>query len=111
MGNEAYGSLSVAIVFNNEMWQYINQLSCATGVADPTVRSTALHAYPNPSADQVTITLPANANWNDLRLTDALGREVLVRRNGAVLDLTTLPSGTYTLSLRASLERTRLVKQ
>lgn len=111
MGNEAYGSLSVATVFNNEIWQYINQLTCTTDVADAPVRSSTLGAYPNPSADQVTVTLPANANWNDLRLTDALGREVLVRRNGAVLDLTTLPSGTYTLSLRASLERTRLVKQ
>ncbi|MBK9289095.1 MAG: T9SS type A sorting domain-containing protein [Flavobacteriales bacterium] len=91
----------MATVFNNEIWQYINQLTCTTDVADAPVRSSTLGAYPNPSADQVTVTLPANANWNDLRLTDALGREVLVRRNGAVLDLTTLPSGTYTLSLRA----------
>ena len=111
MGNEAYGSLSVATVFNNEIWQYINQLTCTTGVADAPARASALSAYPNPSAHHVTITLPANANWNDLRLTDALGRGVLIRRNGTMLDLSALPAGTYTLSLRGSLEHTRLVKQ
>lgn len=31
MGNPAYTSQSVAINFNNQVWQYINQLSCPAG--------------------------------------------------------------------------------
>lgn len=111
MGNEAYGPQSVALVLNNEIWQYINQLTCTTGVADALVQPSTLMAFPNPSTDQVTITLPTTANWSDLRLTDALGREVRVQRNGAVLDLGALQVGSYTLRLVGSPEHTRLVKQ
>ncbi|KAA9339548.1 T9SS type A sorting domain-containing protein [Hymenobacter busanensis] len=70
----------------------------------------ALSVYPNPSRDGIfTLELPrANREQKDVRVFDALGREVFRRQlnatsataaNGLPLDLSSLKAGVYTLEL------------
>lgn len=111
MGDPAYTSQSVAILFNNEIWQLIEQLPCTTAMNDP-VPADGLKVFPNPAGDALTVELPAGARANDLDLRDATGRAVPVRWTGAGLDLSGLHAGFYTLRLRGDAATAlRFVKQ
>jgi hypothetical protein len=99
MGNEAYTSQSVAITFNNQIWQYINQLACTTSMAEPAAPS-LLRAHPNPTGDLLRIALPIGARASDLHLFDGTGQELPVKLTGDGLDLSGLSSGLYTIQLR-----------
>jgi CubicO group peptidase (beta-lactamase class C family) len=111
MGDPAYTSQSVAIIFNNEIWQLIEQLPCTTAV-DEVERAQELRVHPNPTFDRVNVSMPAGANRRDLELRDALGRPVPVRWNGQGLDLGGLDNGTYTLRLRGDgTTAVRIMKQ
>jgi hypothetical protein len=111
MGDPAYTSQSVAISFNNEIWQRINLLPCTTGVNDP-VQIEGLKVFPNPAGDALTVQLPAGAPTNELDLRDATGRAVPVRWTGSGLDLSGLQAGFYTLRLRGDAATAlRFVKQ
>ncbi|MBL8000851.1 MAG: serine hydrolase, partial [Flavobacteriales bacterium] len=111
MGNEAYGSLSVATIFNNEIWQLIEQLPCTTAVNESDATE-GLKVFPNPASDVLTVQLPAGSSANDVELRDAAGRAVPVRWTGAGLDLSGLHAGLYTLRLRGEAATAlRFVKQ
>jgi hypothetical protein len=58
MGNPAYTSQSVAITFNNQVWQYINQLTCPTGAVALRPR-TYLEGPYNSNTQQMNTTLRA----------------------------------------------------
>ena len=99
MGNEAYGALSVATIFNNEIWQLIEQLPCATPV-DTREPDDGWGLHPNPATDMVRVMLPPGAVRTDVELRDDLGRMVPVRWTGEGLDLSGLAAGVYAVRIR-----------
>lgn len=99
LGNEAYGSLSVATIFNNEIWQLIEQLPCATAVGEQGPED-GWGLHPNPAMDLLRVVLPSGVVRDDLELRDELGRSIPVRWKGDGIDLTGLSSGVYTVVLR-----------
>ncbi len=111
MGDPAYTSQSVAIIFNNEIWQLIEQLPCTTSVGEAS-EGVRLMAFPNPAGDVLQVRLPTGAVWNDLELRDATGRMLPIRWNGHGLDLSGLGAGMYTVRLRGERSSSlRFVKQ
>jgi hypothetical protein len=87
-----------------------------TGSALPTragaPAETALQAYPNPSPDgRFMLQLPAPTATAEVRVTDALGREVAheawanAPRNSCPLDLTAQPAGLYVVSVQTAAGR------
>jgi len=110
LGNEAYGSLSVATIFNNEIWQLINLLPCTTSVAER--EGALLRAHPNPTSDRIWIDLPAGTKAGDLHLFDALGMELPVKLTSDGIDLSGCAPGLYTLHLSGARPASvRIVKE
>ncbi|HMQ76939.1 MAG TPA: serine hydrolase [Flavobacteriales bacterium] len=99
LGNEAYGSLSVATIFNNEIWQLIEQLPCATAVGEQEPED-GWGLHPNPATDLLRVVLPPGAVPEDLELLDERGRSIPVRWTGEGLDLSDLATGTYAVRIR-----------
>jgi hypothetical protein len=86
---------------NIERWNYANFQTIALAARPQTLPAGTLQAYPNPSTDgrfvlQAALARPTAA---ELRVTDALGREVLRRTYSPTLDLSHLPAGLYLLEL------------
>ena len=76
----------------------------------------ALRVYPNPTADRVTVDVPAELGTFDLAVVDARGATVLTRaglRGGSAVSLGDLPIGVYVLraSSPAGQWRARVVRQ
>jgi hypothetical protein len=65
-------------------------------------RKSSFSFYPNPVADQVSITLKSNEPKSLLRVLDSGGSAVLVQRivSGQSIDLSNLAAGSYFLELR-----------
>ncbi len=101
LGNPAYTSLSVATAFNNQVWQYINQLPCSTSVGELAVAS-SLRIIAGTGTDRVGLLLPPGSAWTDLEVLDAQGRSQRVAWTGDGLDVSGLPSGAYVVRLRGA---------
>lgn len=71
-----------------------------------------VNSYPNPTTGLCTVTFGSNAIPTDLRITDALGRQVSVeqvRRGPGSLqvDMHSLADGRYTIEFRVDGQRLR----
>jgi len=106
MGNEAYGALSVATIFNNEIWQLIEQLPCATGVVAHGT-SAGWELYPNPAKEVVHLILPPGRDRSAVELRDAMGRSVPVRWTGDGIDVSGLDRGLYTVLVQGGRSEVR----
>ncbi|MFZ1687399.1 MAG: serine hydrolase [Flavobacteriales bacterium] len=77
MGNSADSTSLVPIVFDNEMWAYINALSCGLSAGGTEGTASGTIVYPNPCAAHLTVRLPeAMRGAGVVECTDALGRIV-----------------------------------
>ena len=97
MGNLPDG-LFVPNLYNNEIWQYLNAVICAPTSVNVPVNEVALELYPNPTQDRLHITLPAGDHEGELRILDALGREVLTQQilsANTAIGLQKLSPGSY----------------
>ncbi|MBV6404199.1 MAG: serine hydrolase [Flavobacteriales bacterium] len=111
LGNPAYTNAPVAVVFNNEIWQRIEQLPCTTAVAEIGT-SGNWGPYGDPRTGEIGVVLPAGADRSDLELRDAMGRVLELRYHGDRIDVQDLPPGTYILGLRGiRADARRFVKQ
>jgi len=54
---------------------------------------------PNPTRDRIMISLPNGRSLKNIALHDAMGRSLQLVANGNVVDLSSLPSGLYTISV------------
>ncbi len=110
LGNPAYTNAPVAVVFNNEIWQLIEQLPCTTAVTETTAPG-AWGPYGDPSTGHLRVLLPPGTGWADLELRDAMGRAVELQHTGDGIDLDGLAPGTYVLQRRdGGVEARRFVK-
>jgi CubicO group peptidase (beta-lactamase class C family) len=87
---------SVSIILDDQIWQYMNALSCNSGIADPTA-SRELTVHPNPCSDRAQIDLPAGKGKAAISMINALGRTVLSTDDPLHLNVAALPAGTYTV--------------
>lgn len=110
------GKVTVAIL------EKIGWNSVLTSVEHPSVVERSLRAFPNPTAGLVRISMPSFRPGTAIRLSliDMKGRRVFHRERTALtegatleIDLATLPSGAYLLTLTGEdyLFRTRVVRQ
>lgn len=94
-GNSADTTSLVPLVFDNELWAYINALECGTAIASPGPEPFSLH--PNPSDGIVFIS--GIGRSASVVVLDATGREVLrptVEADG-LIDLRSMRPGLYHL--------------
>ncbi len=68
---------------------------------------------PNPCTEELRIAVPGDAIIRKVSVTDATGRTLPVRRNGATIDFAGVPSGVYVVvvDLGGSMQRARVVKE
>lgn len=112
MGHAADASLMVSTVFDNLIWQYMNNLDCTAGMDEPK-RDVGIKAYPNPAKGTVSLAIPAGVPIGAMRVTDSVGRSVLEVQGQQTIDLGNLMPGVYTITLEVGGERhiSRVVKE
>ncbi len=101
MGDPAYDSQQVSIIFNDRIWQYVNALDCTAGIGKIGPGQEPILA-PNPCKDLVWIQLPHEVGTSDVTLFDTMGRTVLNTRNTGAIDVSKLPPGTYAVRVVSS---------
>lgn len=98
MGDDP-GGTAVPYLLYNKIWDYINQLPCASS-AVKTETDTYFRSYPNPAAGTLTLELPEG--MFSATLSDLSGRSVrhfTALQGRATLDVSGISAGTYLLSL------------
>lgn len=97
---EAPGSSSslIAPVFNNTIWQYINQLNCSlTSIDKFKANTTSLTIWPNPSKEYITI--QTKNNIQTIQLLNIEGKVLLTKETAATnsikVNLSQLQAGIY----------------
>ncbi len=77
-----------------------------TAVTPPDVHVDSAFAnisvYPNPCDQQLKIGLPSNSQILQMSLFDERGRKLLTTTNQNIIDVSTIPSGTYFISINTS---------
>ncbi len=98
MGNNPNNSL-VPTSFQNEMWERINQLSCANSTSIRGNISLDAHLYPNPSSGMLSISLPLQTAPYEVTIFDQSGRRLLQVKNQLEINMEEFPSGLYYVRL------------
>lgn len=109
-GYTGSGGGQVPIAFDNELWSYLNQLSCAPTATGEVVAG-QVQLFPNPTQGQLYWRgLPVGTNVR-IRMYDTLGQlRVDQQANDQHLDLGSFTEGLYLVQL-FSAENTLLVSQ
>ncbi len=94
MGDPASVDDLVPITFNDQVWQHIAWLECATGL--PEVGPTEpLRIVPDPCTDHAQVYLPQGTPANDIGVFDATGKQVLEIGQDRRIDASLLAPGLY----------------
>lgn len=103
MGHSADSTSLVPIVFDNELWAYINALSCSLGAEDVMTANGAWSISPNPVSDRLVIRPPASGAYT-AECIDALGHVValLSFASEGILDTSAWRNGVYVLRIISS---------
>lgn len=96
MGDDPDDSL-VPLIFHDEMWAYINKLSCTTTSTEQVDLTKAIKIYPNPTQDQLHI--DAASSVKTIQVFNTLGQLVLDQEGGPRVSLQDLSPGIYWLQL------------
>ena len=93
MGNSPDGTL-VPNLFNNEIWQYVNNLTCAP---NSTEKSTLglINVFPNPVSDYLNIEIPNDVKEFSINILDAKGTLLISEKNNNIINLIGVESGMY----------------
>ena len=98
-GQSAGASRLAASSFDNELWTRIMAVFCRPTATAAAAEAAGFLAFPNPAPETLTLRQPARAAAASVRLTDALGREVLRQAVVGIETLVataTLAPGLYT---------------
>ncbi len=105
---EAPGGSAVPYLLNNTIWDYINQLPCASS-AVKTETDNLFSIYPNPATGSLTLDLPAGIFHGTLSdLSGRKLREFATLQGHTTLDVSDISAGTYLISLSEYGEGTRI---
>lgn len=104
VGNLPTEGIFVPNFYNNDIWEYINNLTC-TNITEETEHTYSI--YPNPTNGSFMI---SGVNAQDVvTITDAWGRTVPFQRNGQQLNLTSPSSGWYAVRINGTFAQKILV--
>ena len=107
MGDDP-GGTAVPYLLHNKIWDYINQLPCASSAVNPETDH-FFRIYPNPATGLLTLDLPEGVFCGTL--SDLSGRELrefAELQGHTTLDVSGVSAGTYLLSLSECGEGTRI---
>jgi CubicO group peptidase (beta-lactamase class C family) len=88
MGDEPSSSL-VPFLMNDQIWEYVNDLSCSTSEMKEENISNQIQVYPNPSMDQLTITVDKGV----------LGKVIVLNHLGVKIKEFSIQSASYKLDI------------
>jgi hypothetical protein len=85
--------------------------NCSLGIQDQLLSSVTM--YPNPTAGQLSLTIPADLTIERVSLIDITGRNTRVQLINNTLDMSNLATGVYILKLETSagISTQRVIKQ
>ena len=106
MGDSAYGSAAAFSPFDDELWDYINKLSCATSLKDEQGLSNST-VFPNPFYDKIT--LKTSLQVINFTLETPLGESLWAGTTLEQNDFSYLPSGVYFLKVEF-LDSNKIIK-
>jgi hypothetical protein len=90
---------SVPILFDNDMWSYLNKLDCAAvGTQELADLESLVSVYPNPTQDSWLIR--SEVMPTKIELFDALGIRLKILENVAAIEVAMLPAGHYWLKVQ-----------
>jgi hypothetical protein len=113
LGNSAYSSNLSITVFDNEIWQKINQLTCSP-TAINTVENSMPHVKisPNPFVDFIRVT--KSSVTQNYQLVNAQGQIMYEGNNISEHNFTSIHAGIYFLKIASNngtFETIKLIKQ
>ncbi|MFY7945010.1 MAG: T9SS type A sorting domain-containing protein, partial [Crocinitomicaceae bacterium] len=88
MGDEP-GNSNVPFLLNDAIWEYVNDLSCSTSEMKEENISNQIQVYPNPSMDQLTITVDKGV----------LGKVIVLNHLGVKIKEFSIESASYKLDI------------
>lgn len=99
MGQSSDGGL-VSANLNDDIWSYINDLSCTTVSAEePEKEKLKIIAYPNPVVDDIWINLSDKQTYSKFEICNYHGQVILKGNVQSKIDVSSLSSGVYFLSV------------
>lgn len=108
MGEAPTGSSEVTIVFNNDIWKKLNDLSCTGTSTVALPLKTDCRIFPNPAKNELNIS--ADYPINFIELYNLNGQKILeinnLNSNNATIPLFGIPAGTYMLRINNGLNIT-----
>lgn len=98
MGNEpGSGSFLVSNLFDNEIWGYMNDLTCATNSITEN-NSLNIKVYPNPTTDLLYLG-DGTTIYDNILVSDVQGKEIMNIKNVSTISVNHLKSGLYFLKV------------
>jgi CubicO group peptidase (beta-lactamase class C family) len=94
MGELPTPDLFVPNLYNDQIWQYLNAVICASTGIDAHDRANNMTIYPNPASDQLSVSV-AGSIPRQVRVLSTDGRACLSVQQLGLLDTASLPPGTY----------------
>jgi CubicO group peptidase (beta-lactamase class C family) len=110
-GNSAYGVADAFSPFDNELWGYINTLSCTPLGINEAKSSSEITIYPNPFINKIS--LSNTTGLEEFELTNTLGQTVWSGKYIEQKDFSDLYMGVYFLKIKTSrsIQIVKLMKQ
>ena len=98
LGNSAYGVAAAFSPFDNQLWGYIDSLSCAVTTDVKQINEKEISIFPNPATAEITISVPSQARFQ-IEVFNLLGEIVVKKQNQKKIDISELPKGLYIVKL------------
>lgn len=96
MGNPPTSpSAFIGNIFNNEIWGYMNDLECESGVIEN--NKYVVKIFPNPASDVLYIG-DGNTVYDKIIISDVQGKEILSENNASNISISSLNNGMYFLN-------------
>lgn len=110
MGNPPNGGAPfVPNVFNNEIWQYLNQVICnTTASSEPWQNELEIRLLANPVKDQLVLLHNSQSSF-EVQIIDLEGRMIYLGVNQTTIDVSGLNVGVYFLKILSG-EKSKVIK-
>lgn len=94
MGNPPSGATAlVSNVLDNNIWAYMNDLVCPSGVSEN--ENLKLNVFPNPAQNLLYLSNDASVIFEDIRVFDVQGKEIITAKYNNQVDVSELQNGIY----------------
>jgi CubicO group peptidase (beta-lactamase class C family) len=91
------GSSDITTLFCNQIWQKINELDCTLSLTDEELKKVTI--VPNPATDFIAISNLNSDNYS-VEIFDVMGKSTLKVINQNSIDISTLSTGIYFVTIR-----------